>query len=259
MALPAALHNHKHITERESTHVWPDGRTDDGKWEDCAWCSFIMFVRLAYRPDLPTSHAFMESIRARVLGPLGGTRPEHLIAAAKTIGRDGKGTPGIVLKGITAANLWGNLKPGTVGLINGSMGAFPSGHTLRRWSPGFAGGHSVLVARVDVSDRVWWDDPLAPKTKSDGTAYVGQWVSKADVLKFAAKLGSHSFVAPIKGFSQEVNPAPTPTPDPVPVPTPTPTPDPTPAPSYNDGYTAGWNDATTAAGTAFLGLLPPKR
>lgn len=206
MSIPTAISKHIHISERESAHTWPDGRKDDAGWEDCAWCSLIMFLRLAYRPDLPANHTFAEAIRGRVMGPLGGTSPSQLIAAAKTIGTSGPGTPGIALHGVSAANLWAALTPGTVALVNGSMGAFASGYTLRRWDPGFAGGHSTLAARVDDQDRVWWDDPLAPT----GT-YQGQWVSKADLVKFAAKLNSTSFVAPIKGYAVTPAPAPEPT------------------------------------------------
>lgn len=207
MALPSLIAKHVHISERESIHVWPDGRKDDGAWEDCAWVALIEFLRLAYRPDLPTTHTFMESIRARVMGPLGGTVPSQLVAGAKTIGVTGPKTAGIVLKGVSAGNLWAAMPVGTVACVAGSMGAFPVGYTLRRWDPGFAGGHEVLAVRVDAADRVWWCDPLAPT----GTGYEGQWVSKADFLKFAAKLNSTSFVAPVK-----VSAVPAPTPDPVP-------------------------------------------
>jgi hypothetical protein len=197
--------NHIHISERESAHVWPDGRSDDGKWEDCAWTALVEFIRLAYRPDLPATHAFMESIRARVMGPLGGTIPSQLVAGAKTIGSTGPKTSGIVLKGYSAADLWSAMKPGTVACVAGSMGAFPSGHTLRRWDASFAGRHQVMAARFSDDDRVWWCDPLAPT----GVGYEGQWVTKTDFLAFVKKLNSKSFVAPYKQLV--VAPAPTPT------------------------------------------------
>lgn len=211
MALPAAIAKHVHISEREVAHTWPDGRKDDAAWEDCGYVSLIEFLRLAYRPDLPATHAFMETIRARVEGPSTGSLPSELIAAAETIGVSGPGTAPIVLKGYTASQVWAALKPGTVGCIPGSMGAFPDGYTLRRWDPGFKGRHQVMVARVDSTDRVWWCDPLAPTATSTGP-FIGQFVSKTDFLKFVNAFQSTSFVAPIKGY---VAPAPAPAPAPV--------------------------------------------
>jgi hypothetical protein len=202
-----------------------------------------MFMRLAYRPDLPATLPFAEQLRSRVMGPAGGTTPAELIAAAKTVGQTGPGSAGIALAGIAGAtNIWNALKPGTVGLINGSMGAFPAGHTLRRFDPSFAGGHSVMVARVDALDHVWWDNPEAPS----GT-YQGEWVAKADLLKFISAFGSVSFVHALKPV-----PVPAPVPAPVPVPQPVPAPIPTPAPVPVDPHIAelASRDATISALTA---------
>lgn len=228
MTLPASIAKHIHISEREVAHTWPDGRKDDAAWEDCGYTSLIEFIRLAYRPDLPATHAFAEKIRARIEGPLGGSTPAELIAAAKTIGASGAGTPGIVLKGYSAANLWAALTPGRVATVSGKMGVFPAGSPMRRWDAGFGGGHQVTVVRIDTQDRVWWCDPLAP---SD---WAGEWVSKANVIAFAKGLASISFVAPLKAVA-------------VPAPAPAPVPVPPPPPPVVTTYTQAQLDAALAA------------
>lgn len=89
-------------------------------------------------------------------------------------------------------NLWSYLTPGKVAAVQGSMGAFPYGHRLRRFDPAFAGAHCVFVARSDNSDTVWWDDPLAPL----GTTYLGEVVTKAQLNAFVSQLsGGSSLVA----------------------------------------------------------------
>lgn len=188
MAQPAG---HVHVSEREVAHTWPDGQKDDARWEDCAWCSSVMFARWCRNPRIPATHAEAELLRdAAGEPPLGGSNVDDLLRGLKA--RYGW-TPPVR---VNTAGLWQKLTPGSGVVVSGKMGAFPAGHNLRRWDPGFTGGHSIFAIRVDTQDRVWWDDPLAPK----GT-YQGQWVSKADLIRFATALGSTHLVAP--KYSQE--------------------------------------------------------
>jgi hypothetical protein len=191
---------HKHISERKP-----------GPWNDCAWASLIMFLRSSYRPDLPATLAEAQAFRHRVMGPTGGTPINKLAEAAKLV-------VNVDLHEVTGFDaLWSTLTIGHGALVNGSMGAFPIGSPLRRFDPGFAGGHSVYVARVDMNDRVWWDNPLAPT----GT-YNGEWVSKAQLQAFVAGNWTHA-VAPLKKKPAVVAPALTPTTTSTPTPTPAPT------------------------------------
>lgn len=67
--------------------------------------------------------------------------------------------------------------------VQGKLSNFPVGHKLRRWQPGFTGGHMVFVFRqADGTYR--WFDPLAPMK------FAGDVVTKANVLTFAKGLGS---------------------------------------------------------------------
>lgn len=182
MRLPGV---HRHVSERESAHVWPDGRKDDSRWEDCTMVAALMLARLCGYPEIPATHAEAEAIRAASgKGPLGGSSSQDALrglAARRHV---------TGLRIVSNANfdaLWAALAPGMAAAAQGSMGAFPTGHPLRRFDPPFASFHDVLVIRLDATDRVWWDDPLAP----NGT-YRGQWVSKADFKRYVQKFSAGS-------------------------------------------------------------------
>ena len=67
-------------------------------------------------------------------------------------------------------------------VIQGKTGNFPVGHTLRRWDPGFTGGHAVFVQLLG-GGKYRWFDPEAPMKFS------GDIVTKAQVLTYAKGLG----------------------------------------------------------------------
>lgn len=169
------------VSEREAASTWVDGRTpDDGHWEDCAPCSIVMLVAATSGGKQPPTANLEEAERLRLAagyGPLGGTDIARLGPVAAK--RYGIVAPHLVTG---AAAIWTALSAGKGAAIAGMMSAFPAGHRLRRWDPGFAGGHAVYVQREDASDRVWWIDPLAPI----GT-YKGEWVTKAELLAFFSK------------------------------------------------------------------------
>lgn len=171
--LPALIANHVHVAEREVAHTWPDGQKDDARWEDCAWCSAVEFARLTIDPAITASHEEAELLRDASGEPPGGGSNAWDVATG--ILKRYHVDVADPVRGFSA--LWAALKPGTAAVVSGSMGSVST--TLRRWAPGFAGGHGVLGVRVDARDRVWWCDPLAPK----GT-YEGQWVIKAELKRF---------------------------------------------------------------------------
>lgn len=67
-------------------------------------------------------------------------------------------------------------------VVQGKMGNLPAGHTLRRWDPGFTGGHAIAIVNLP-GDRYIWLDPLAPNK------YAGDIVAKATIVRFATGLG----------------------------------------------------------------------
>lgn len=147
---------HVHVSEREGAHEWPDGRVDDAKWEDCLFASAVEWVRAIGR-NIPATHAEAEALRADSgLGPLGGASFDDLSRGLKK--RYGITMPPVVAG---ANSLLSGLQPGAAAIVNGKMGNFPSGHRLRRWDPGFTGGHAVYVERT-LDNRLLWCDPLAP-------------------------------------------------------------------------------------------------
>lgn len=88
-----------------------------------------------------------------------------------------------------ATAVWSALVPGTVAIVNGSMGVWPQDGYWRRWDPQFGGAHSVCVFRLDDQDRVWWANPLAPE------GYDGEWMSGDDLRLYIG--GYSAIVAPI--------------------------------------------------------------
>jgi hypothetical protein len=167
---------HVHVSERESAHMSPCG-WDDAAWEDCNPDATLEFLRASGTPGAPATHAEGEALRCDSgRAPTGGTNLGDMIKAAKV--RYGRDIGPIVFGNAT---VWAAMKPGTVATVGGSMGAYMVGSHWRRWLPGFAGAHQACAFRVDSQDRVWWCDPLAP------TAWSGEWMSKVDFMKFAAR------------------------------------------------------------------------
>lgn len=167
---------HSHVTERESAHRWPNGAYDDSAWEDCTFMSGLELHRLTRNKNTAATHYEGERLRqAAGVSPRGGSNMDDLKRGIRRrYGYDTMQPFG------TFATLWRLLTPGRAAAAQGRMGAFPRGHRLRRWQPGFIGKHCVLVVRCDSTDRVWWCDPLAP----GGTTYQGEWVTKAELKRY---------------------------------------------------------------------------
>ena len=199
---------HIHITEREKAHQSPCG-WDDAKWEDCTFMSAVEWWRAQGHPDVPHTHREGEHLRcASGRSMLGGT---NLFDVKTAIAKRYKGNTPPALPGFH--NLWQSLKPGTVGIVQGSMGAFPASSKWRRWNPTFDGAHCVTVFRTTNRDRVWWCDPLAPKR----VGYDGEWMTKAQLKRYVDALPGYHMVGRIVP-SLSLSPR-----QPVPVPPPHPT------------------------------------
>lgn len=188
MTPPAALWAHRHVSERETAHRWPTGEADNAAWEDCGPCSAIELARLCHDAAIPATLAEAEALRHDAgLAPTGGMNAEDL---ARGLARRYGWHIGVT-RGFD--DLWAALQPGYAAAIGGGMGVFPAGSRWRRWDPPFAGGHNVLVARVDAQPRVWWCDPLAPA----GT-YQGEWMALADLRTFVNAIAAGHLVAKIR-------------------------------------------------------------
>lgn len=181
MSVTLAGYTHTHITEREIAHMSPCGY-DDGAYEDCTPDASIMAWRAMGHPAVPATHGEAEQLRcASGRGPTGGTNMGDMATGIRN--RYGGTIHVLGFGGVSTGWAWA---------VQGSMAAVPA--HLRRWQPGFAGGHCVFVASVPGTDALWWDDPLAP----EGTGYDGEWVTFADVQRFADGLpGARAFGGPI--------------------------------------------------------------
>ena len=159
-------YDHQHVTERET----------DGTWEDCRWAACIEYVR-AVGQEVPANRTEYEALRAESGDLVGGTDMADQV------------------KAMQARYGWiGDVRPNTEVLVtpvgwaltlDGSMGAFPAGHRLRRWDPGFTGGHSVAVFRLETG--WWWCDPLAPLHYGPKPmkTYTGEFVGPDELIQFA--------------------------------------------------------------------------
>lgn len=89
---------------------------------------------------------------------------------------------GLTVK-INAGGLAGLLAtPGIALVVAGSLGTLPVGSKLRRWQPGYVGGHAITaITRGDGT--VLWLDPLATNK------YPGDSALTSDVLAFARGWG----------------------------------------------------------------------
>lgn len=155
----SAPKGHVHVSEREP-----------GSWVDCEWTSGVMFSRAMFSKDINPTLVEAHHLRTAAGALPGGATAKQLQRGIKErYSHDTK-----VVSGIPTLAL------GEAAAIQGSMGAFPKGHQLRRWDPAFAGTHCVFIAKTDSKSHYWWDDPLAPS----GTGYNGQWVAASDVERF---------------------------------------------------------------------------
>lgn len=168
---------HRHVSEREAAHRFPDGTMDNARWEDCLWASAVEALRFGGL-GIEATLAVAETIRHAAGEPPDGPSNQG------DLRRGVRKHYGIKLsQGSGFKRLWARLKPGTAAVVDGSLGAFPKGHPLRKYLPDYNGGHAIAVFRLDDSDRVWWCDPLGP------AGIDGRWVDKADLAAYVRAFG----------------------------------------------------------------------
>jgi hypothetical protein len=166
---------HHHVTEREP----------DGTWEDCLPSSAVMHARAAHSRAIPATHTEAQSLRNDAGLPEAGGVTIHqiLVGFRRRYGWDGGQL-------VPTAQFLDRLVPGTSAVVSGRLASFPAGHRLRRWQPGFTGGHAVWVARL-ADGTYWWDDPLAP-----AVGYAGEEISRDELAVYVRGWPGDQLVAP---------------------------------------------------------------
>lgn len=163
MTFPDPTFDHRHVSEREP----------DGTFEDCLWASAVEVLRWGGLA-IPATLQEAEELRAASGEPTTG--PSNVgnlrVGAQKKYGID-----------LKAETTWRTYTKGVGVIALGRLSHFPPGHTLRKWSPNYDGGHAVAVFRLDDQPRWWWCDPLAPAVW-EGKAWTGQWVSEEQLSTF---------------------------------------------------------------------------
>lgn len=162
-------------TERESAHVWVDGKTaDDGHFEDCVNCSLLNLASCA-KPGIPNSHKEAELLRYQAgLPALHGTSVgQYAKAMHDRYGLD------LVLFAGTDAELLAAIPVGYGAAVGGTPHNCASTSPFRRFLQNYTGGHCVVLLHL-TTDLWWLVDPMGYK---DGK-YQGQAVSVADIKTF---------------------------------------------------------------------------
>lgn len=177
-------------SEREGAHYWPDGRYDDSHWEDCAWNSLGMARDVATGGATRPTHTEMERIRSLVMGPLGGTTAQQLMAGARIAWG---WTPKLIPYNATWATVWASVPVGGAFVLMGRLSMFPVGHRLRRFQPTYTGGHAICGVKEDEAGGRGFD-PLGPLT-----GYAGERWTAAEFATFYGGLrggGADTIVTP---------------------------------------------------------------
>lgn len=173
------------VTEREPDYQ-PGDPNDPPGWEDCTWASGVMAANAQTKGNYPATLAEAERLRAASGEPPGGGS------------NIGDLTRGMMARygwaGATVEHDWTKvskaLAVGRGAVLQGSMGSV-STH-LRRWDPGFRGGHAVYVQR-ERSGALWWMNPQAPAT------YQGEEVTDAQAKTYFLGLaGSKAMVVTLQ-------------------------------------------------------------
>lgn len=186
---------HQHVSEREPDSQ-PGDPGDPPGWEDCVVTSGVMWARALEGPTtaIPATLAEAEALR-RDAGedPAGGMTTAELRAGLQ------------IRYGFSGTQVTGDPTPviviGTAAVLIGNLSHFPAGHRLRRWDPGFTGGHAVFVWRDNAG--FMWDDPLAP-TVVGGVRWAGERATEAELRTFCG-IGRTHTIGTIGGRAVKIN------------------------------------------------------
>lgn len=158
---------------------------EPGGYEDCVWSSGVMLQNAAHAANVsPSTRHEYEALRVAggdgpAENPGDGSNLKQLVTGiqvryrwtAARIGPPGDTTDWLEV-------LYHLGKPGAAGVLQGSMGAFPINHALRRWDRQFDGPHATYVERLDNTARLWWMNPEAPNE------YRGEFVTLSDIRRY---------------------------------------------------------------------------
>lgn len=173
-----------HVTEREV-----------GPWYDCTFAAGLEVFRDGF-PDgvaIPPTVEEKEALRAAA-----GMVDDHGGASIDDLIRGGRARYQLAA-GYYVTGDWADVStalriPGFRLVVQGSMAKVPA--TLRRWDPGFTGGHAV-AARGNTTAPMWCD-PLAPK----GT-YAGEPVTLTTWQSYFTGLpGARAFITEVGALTR---------------------------------------------------------
>lgn len=155
------------------TYVPPfvNERIGSGPYWACSWAAALTGANIAALGTIPATHDELLAL-AGVSGDsvlADGSRTSHIAAALQA-----RYNLVVDRSIVSDAEARRRLSTGW-GCIVGVTYPLLTTH-LRRWSPGFMGGHRGVIFGWD-DGRTRWDDPLAPY----GTDYAGEWVDWADL------------------------------------------------------------------------------
>lgn len=145
---------------------------------DCAYASALMALEWGgwARFPLGRTAAEREALEAS------DDRPDETGARKEDVDLAVRRRYGIRMRPIADGSRAGLLAtlavPNLALTLPGRLSHFPAGHRLRRWDPGFEGGHEVCVVTLG-GGAAWWGDPLAPM------GYAGDRVTIAEAAAFA--------------------------------------------------------------------------
>jgi hypothetical protein len=162
-------------------------RKSPGPWDDCTLCSAGMLAQHA--GGVRRSRASIR-IASGVYDRSGISDPTTLEHAERAIH---KLWPSIKIERATVdwVTLVRKLRNGYGAVVQGRQGVLDA--HLRRWDPGYTGGHACFVCD-GLADTVLWYDPLAVE------GYAGERVSWVTLHKWMLGLSSkHLFTIQAKG------------------------------------------------------------
>lgn len=153
--------------------VWSE--REPGAWTECAEAAYLMALAYAGFDGFPLG-AYTDAERDALDVAIGFDRAGggNMLA---DVDAGALARYGVRLRplgdGTRAGLRWALAQPGRALVVTGTFRGLPAGHRLRRWQPGFVGGHAWTVVPVTGS-AVLWLDPLAPMGHAGDAATVDE-------------------------------------------------------------------------------------
>jgi hypothetical protein len=154
-----------------SERVEPGG----GGYKDCTYSSALSLLVFAGKKSFPLG---IYTVAEREALERSDDQPDETGASQVDITTACKRRYRVTLRTVPTSLATALTKVGTGLTVAGRNGNLPAGHTLRRWQPGFIGGHCVCIIPLG-NGRSRWLDPLAPNK------YAGDIVNNSTILQWA--------------------------------------------------------------------------